>query len=251
MEHAEDDTPIQLHFDVSQAPHHMLAEDGPNQSITLIAAHSQAAAIENQADRFHQQKKQIVTLDYFAKLYRKNDKRAALQLLTRQKEIKLEGSQHVANTDDEDLSWQVHSHYLDMQICVGGGLGLAAMLPKVAIHHGVEFRLMLRQRHRRFSAKNAKLGFDPTNCMLWIGRSNAGEDTWLAWVPTECMGAMAEDVPPGSGKEETVMSQKHYRITVIFLAFMLREIGHRDITVGNEYPDVEDEDEFLFATNVL
>jgi hypothetical protein len=38
---------------------------------------------------------------------------------------------------------------------------------------------------------------------------------------------------------------------VIFLAFMLREIGHRDITVGNEYPDVEDEDEFLFATNVL
>ena len=181
--YGEEDAPMQLHFDVSHVPAHMLADDGPDQSITLTAALSQAAAIQNQADQFHHQRKEKRKLDYFATLYEQNDKQTALQLLMRRKEIDLEESQYLAG--EEELAWQVESHYLDMQICVGSGLGLAAMLPNIAIHHAVEFRLMLRQRFRRFSAKYAKLGFDPTGCMLWIGRSNGGEDTWLAWVPID------------------------------------------------------------------
>jgi hypothetical protein len=251
MQRSEEETPIQLHFDVSQAPTHLLTEDGPNQNITLTAALSQEAAIENQADRFHHQVKELRSLDSFASTYERNDNRAALQLLTRRKEIKLENSRYVGRNDEEGLAWQVESHYLDLQICVGRGLGLAAMLPHIDIHHAKEFRLMLRQPMRRFSAKLAKLGFDPTNCMLWIGRSSNGEDTWLAWIPNDCMESVADDVPPGSGQEDTTMSERHYRIAVMFLADALRRIGHRDITVTEKYPDIDDKTEFEFATNAL
>ncbi|KAM6502321.1 hypothetical protein JOM56_002298 [Amanita muscaria] len=75
------------------------------------------------------------------------------------------------------------------------------------------------RRNRRFSAKFAKLGFDPTGCMVWIGQSSTREDTWLGWVPNDW--EEAEDVPTGTGKEDTTMSQKHYRIAVMFLAEML------------------------------
>ena len=65
------------------------------------------------------------------------------------------------------------------------------------------------------------------------------------------MGPVADDVPPGSGKEDTIMSEKHYRISVMFLAAMLREIGHRDIIVTEPYPDVSINDDFYYATNAL
>jgi hypothetical protein len=249
--YAEDDVPNHLHFDVSHAPSHMLADDGPSQDITLRAALEGAAAMDDEAERFHHQAKEERTLDYFAKLYEQDDKRRAVQLLTRRNEIKLEGSQYLSFYDDEELAWQIESHYLDMQICVGGGLGLAAILPNVTIHHSVEFRLVLGKRFRRFSAKYAKLGFEPTNCMLWIGRSSSGEDSWLAWVPKDSMGPTSEDVAAGSGKEDTTMSEKHYRIAAMFLADMLRRIGHRDIIVNERYPDVMDDDAFYHATNAV
>jgi hypothetical protein len=251
MEFVENDTPVQVHFDVSHAPAHLLTEDRPDQNIALTAALSQVAAIEDQTERFHHQVKEGRSLDYFADLYRRKDKRTALQLLTRRNDIRLEGSRYIAQHNDDGLAWQVVSHYLDLQICVGRGLGLAAMLPNVAVHHGVEFRLMLGEGTRRFSAKHAKLGFEPTNCMMWIGRSSSGEDTWLAWVPTENMGVVAEEVPQATGKEDTVMSEKHHRITVMFLAQMLCTIGHRDITVTEMYPDVSNNNDFYYSTNAL
>jgi hypothetical protein len=249
MDDTQHEPPTQLHFDVSNAPEHLLADDGPDQNITLIAALSQAAAVENKADRFYHQPKTGLRLDSFAALYERKDERGALQLLSRRKDIRLEGSQYVADNYDENIAWQVDSHYLDLQICVGKGLGLAALLPKLSVHHAVEFRMILNKRSRRFSAKYAKLGFDPMHCMMWIGRSDGGQDTWLAWVPNDSMGPTAEDVPPGSGKENTSMTDEHHRMAAMFLASMLRRIGHRDITVTVEYPNVSDDGEFRFATN--
>jgi hypothetical protein len=247
----EDDPPIQVHFDVSHAPTHMRAEDGPNQTVTLTAALAPSVVNEDHAAGFHHQIKETKSLDLFGKLYDRGDKQRAVQLLTGRKEIQLEGSKHLSRHNDEDMAWQVESHYLDMYICVGSGLGIAAMLPNISVHHSVEFRLVLVKPFRCFSAKYAKLGFYPANCILWIGRSSCGEDSWLAWVPTECMGPDAEGVTPGSGKEDTRMSQKHYRIAAMFLSYMLCRIAHRDITVSKRYPDVDDDEEFRYATNAL
>jgi hypothetical protein len=54
-------------------------------------------------------------------------------------EINLEGSKYVTDHMDNSLAWEVRSHFLDLQICVGDGLGLAVMLPNVGMHHALEF----------------------------------------------------------------------------------------------------------------
>ncbi|KIL55667.1 hypothetical protein M378DRAFT_17747 [Amanita muscaria Koide BX008] len=248
MEHEHDE---QIHFDVAATPAHLQADDGPDQSITLTAALCPDAAVQRQADRFYSQPKGEVKLDALAKLYCQSKEQNALQLLTRRHEITISGSQYVERHDEPTLAWEVPSHFLDLQICVGRGLGLAAMIPNVGIHHAIEFSLDLHNRTRQFNAKYAKLGFDPKKCMLWIGRSSSGEDTWLAWVPTDNLGPTAEDVPPATGKEDTVMSQEHYRIAVMFLSSMLACMNHRGITVTDNYPDLTSDNAFRLATNAL
>ena len=166
---SDDDAPIQLHFDVSHPPPHLQADDRPNQDIMLKAALSGAAAVENQADLFHIQTRNTRNLDDMVSIFNRNDKQSALKLLEQQNEITLTDSVYVNEHDEERLVWQVHSHYLDLCICMGCRLGLGAMLPNIRIHHVLEFQLKLHQGHRPFSVKYAKLGFDPTNCLMYIG----------------------------------------------------------------------------------
>jgi len=169
MENDFDDAPVQLHFDVSHPPLHLQVDDRPSQDITLTAALSGTAAVENQAEWFHHQGRKTRNLDDMVRIFDRRDTLLALKLLGQQNEITLSGSKHVDEHDDESLVWQVQSHYLDLRICMGCGLGLGGMLPNVGIHHVLEFCLDLHQRHHRFSAKYARLGFDPTNCMMFIG----------------------------------------------------------------------------------
>jgi hypothetical protein len=244
-------TTEQLHFDVAAAPSHLHAEDGLDQSVALAAACLDTALRMDEVERFHGQSKKRRPLAYFADLYARNDHSRALRTLTQRTEITLDGSEYVSNHEDGSLAWSVKLHFLDLQICVGDGLGLAAMLPNLGTHHAIEFRLELRYRMRRFNAKYTKLGFDPTNCMLWIGRSSSGEDAWLAWVPNDIMDENEQDPGVGNGKEDTRLTEKHYRMTVMFLAEMLRRIGHRDIIVTNQYPRLTDDTEYRHATNLM
>ncbi|KAM6490943.1 hypothetical protein JOM56_013563 [Amanita muscaria] len=241
----------QHHFDVAHAPAHLEAEDQPHQNITLTAALCADAAAELQMERFRRQTKRTVKLDELATLYQRSDERKALPLLTHRHEISLEDSAYVTENDEAMLAWDVKSHFLDLMICVGNGLGLAAVIPNIGIHHAIEFPLDLHHRTRHFNAKYAKLGFDPKKCMMWIGRSTSGEDAWLAWVPNENTGPVAQDVAPSSGKEDTVMSEQHYRIAVMFISCMLKTINYRGITVTTQYPDVTDDTEFNFATTAM
>jgi hypothetical protein len=251
MDPSNQEQQSQLHFDVSHPPSHLRTEDHPSQDVTLTAALSLAATLENQADRFHHQPKKSRNLDDLANLFHRKDTRTALHLLTRRNDISLARSKYVDNNDNDDLSWQIHSHYLDLRVCIGSTLGLAALLPNMAINHVLEFRLDLFQHSRKFGAKYAKLGFDPTHSMLWIGRSTTGENAWLAFVPVDCMGDDADDVPPSTGHEDTMMSEKNYCITIMFLAYALRKIGFRDITVTTRYPDITNNDEYHHATNAM
>ncbi|KIL64797.1 hypothetical protein M378DRAFT_178583 [Amanita muscaria Koide BX008] len=175
----------QHHFDVAHAPAHLEAEDQPHQNITLTAALCADAAAELQMERFRRQTKRTVKLDELAMIYRRSDERKALTLLTHRHEISLADSAYVTEHDEEMLAWDVKSHFLDLMICVGNGLGLAA------------------------------------------------------------------DVAPSSGKEDTVMSEKHYRIAVMFISCMLKTINYRGITVTTPYPDVTDDTEFNFATTAI
>ena len=241
----------QHHFDVTATPSQLQADDGLPQSVTLEVACLGNALDKEQVERFHSQSKKHRPLSYFANIYAHQDMYWALQTLTRQMEINMEGSEYVTEHTDNSLAWAVESHFMDMQICVGNGLGLAAMLPNVGMHHTLEFQLDLRYWSRWFQAKHANLGFDPTHRMLWVGRSSSGEDAWLAWVPRDDDTDNDADVGVGSGKEDTVLTEKHYRMTVMFLAEMLKCIGHQVIIVTDQYPSLADDQEYKYATNLM
>ena len=252
MNHPHIDTSTeQLHFDVAALPSGLQAEDGLAQEVTSQVACLQDALQQEETDRFHSQIRKRRPLSFFADVYNTKDSARSLKTLTQRTEISLNGSEYVTDHMDSSLAWTVDSHYLDLHICVGDGLGLAAMLPNIGTHHALEFRLELRYQTRRFQAKYAKLGFNPTHCMLWIGRSSLGEDAWLAWVPANDGEENEENVGLGSGKEDTTLSEKQYRMTVMFLALMLERIGYRDINVTDSYPDLDNGMEFKFATNLL
>jgi hypothetical protein len=180
-----------------------------------------------------------------------------MQTLSHRTQISVDGSEYVTDYQDPSVAWAVQSHYLDLQICVGDGLGLAAMLPNIPTHHGLEFRLELKHQTRRFQAKYAKLGFNPTHSMLWIGRSSFGEDAWLAWIPNNPDHSNDDEEEDdknnhlGTGKEDTTLTPKQYRMTVVFITEMLQRIGHRGITMMIPYPDLDNEDEVKFSSNLL
>lgn len=241
----------QVHFDVAAVPSGLDAEDGLAQNVALEAACLQHPFLQDEGERFHNQYRKRRPLSFFADVYNTKDDERARGTLTQRTEIILDGSEYVTDHADPSLAWSVDSHYLDLQICVGDGLGLAAMLPNIGTHHALEFRLELKHRTRRFQAKYAKLGFEPTNCMLWIGRSSVGEDAWLAWIPQNDIWNNDDHVGLGSGKEDTTLTAKQYRMTTMFLATMLENIGLRDIFVLDKYPDLENETDVTFATNLL
>jgi len=81
MENDFNDTPVQLHFDMSYPPPHLQVNDRPSQDITLMAALSGAAAVENQAEQFHHQGRKTRNLDDMACIFDQRDTLSALKLL--------------------------------------------------------------------------------------------------------------------------------------------------------------------------
>jgi hypothetical protein len=242
---------LQVPFDVALAPPSLQVDDAPNQQIALAAAIFGHDTEQDEDNRFEDQQCRRRPLAYFQQMYEHKQIYQALSLLSKRTEVDFRGSPHVTTNDDEDLAWNMDRHFLDLMICVGNGLGLGALLPNLQVHHNYEMTLELKQPFRSFSAKFAKLGFDPQGSMQWIGRSPASEDVWLAWVPRASLVEGCEDVPVGSCSGNTQLKTRHYRMSVMFLSKMLRDIGAQDILVWDEYPSLTDDDEFRMATNLM
>ena len=79
------------------------------------------------------------------------------------------------------IVWNLNEHYLDMMVCIGNGLGLGAMIPNQAINSLYQVDLDFSHPIRNFTTRYAKLGFNPKNSMLWIGKTPTSEDVWIGW----------------------------------------------------------------------
>ena len=100
---------------------------------------------------------------------------AAAESMLKRHRVDYASSNFYVPKDGNNLSWTIDRHFIDLMVCVGSGLGLGPMIPNQCTLHTYEFKLDLCQPHREFSAKFAKLGFDPVGSMLWIGRSPSAE----------------------------------------------------------------------------
>jgi hypothetical protein len=243
--------PLLVPFDISLPAPTLRADDAPSQKVAHTSALCAATAVIDHGDKFNEAGVIRKPLSYFKRVYETKNMGVALELIHKRTQVDLGSSDMLTASDCTELSWNMDNHYIDLMICVPVGLGLAALLPNQKRLHNFEFALDLRQPYRTFSAKFAKLGFDPTGSMLWIGRSYASEDVWLAWAPTESLQMECEDVAPGTCRGSTQLKTRHYHITTMFLASMLKGIGYGDLTVSDAYPDLENKEDMHFATNLM
>jgi hypothetical protein len=243
--------PLPVPFDVSLTPENLHADDAPNQDVALDAAMCAPTAFLDHDDSYSDARVLTKTLGYMKRVYDTCNTTVALELLQRRVQIDMSNAEFITSPDNKDLAWNPDNHYINLMICVPRGLGLGALLPNRLRMHTFEFTLDMEQPHRTFSSKYAKLGFDPTAAMLWIGRSPSSEDVWLAWAPTESLQIDCEDVKPRKCTGSTNLSVKHHRMTTMFMASMLQAISHRDLIVSDPYPDLDDKVMVHFATNVL
>lgn len=247
--------PLHSPFDVALAPQAFDTSDAPSQEVAmasaLLAPHTAIAS--NTAERFFSERVRPIQLNKLRQLYQEDRRKSAIALLTGRHTIAYHGGAFTANKQDPLLVWSADETYIDLVIYVGRGLGLGALLPNVHVHHNFEFRMDLTKPYRTFTAKYAQLGFDPKGSVLWIGCSPASEDVWLSFIPWNMGDTDAEEIRirPGESSGNSTLGIIRYRRVVMFLATMVKNIAYLDITVDDEYPDVSDDTDFKFATNIL
>ena len=189
-------------------------------------------------------------LEYLRDVYNDRHARVAIASLSTQSSINLDPNMSTSFTcaTNPSLSWSLQEYFVDLLICIGNNIGLHAFIPNADIMYNFEIDFQIHNRHRQFSAKYAKLGFDPISAMQWIGRSSWSEDLWIAWVPID--DGKINDVPARQVSGSTAMSRTHFNISIIFFAQMLKQAYIQDITLTTNYPDLDDEQEFMASTNL-
>jgi hypothetical protein len=174
--------------------------------------------------------------------------------MNKRQKIEWEKSEYVVKSMSNDIHWMIDEYYLDLLICRGRNVGLSAILPNVEVDHTIQLSMELKRSERSFRAKYAHLGFDTIGCMQFIGKTHRGEDAWIGWIPNELQGMDLDEedpVPPGTCTGETKLSKPHINGAIMFFAAQLAAMGYKDVTVFDDYPDLDDDKEVDDATTLL
>ena len=172
---------------------------------------------------------------------------------TQRNRLRWRETDSVVSSNNEHIYWNVDTFFLDLLICRGRDIGLSALLPNLPLHHAIEFSFELDWSPRTFSAKFAHLEFDPIGAMQYIGKTHRAEDAWIAWIPVEAVGPQLheqEPIAPGTCSGDTRISKRHHRAAVMYFASEFEQMSHRDITIYEPYPDLDDDDDIGRATNI-
>lgn len=247
--------PLESPFDITLAPPNFLVgpSDSPGQETALASAFMAPDDIQDNGEGFSDERAKELPLHLLQAWSEGKCARNTIGALQGRKYITYGGGRYTVKSDDGDIFWTMDTTYLDLLICVGGGLGLGPLLPNVGVLHTYEFKMDLQKPTRQFTAKYVKFGFDPTQAMLWIGRSSASEDIWLTFPPRSFVEGGDYDDDRGMhwrGQRSTALSKDTYRRVVMFLAKMLCSINYLDVTLQTPYPVVADDTAFEYATNL-
>jgi hypothetical protein len=165
------------------------------------------------------------------------DDRWYSNLLKHRIKVNLEDEALVIPSLSNHLLWDATSHYLDYFLAVSLRIGIWAILPNLEHDHTFVLQLDWKKPQKEFPCKYAKLNFDPTGCMLFIGQCQ-NEDVYLGLCPrTVVQPGNLDDVEciePGYHRGNTRLSRKHYNIFILFLARSFSRLPHRSINVDQD-----------------
>ena len=243
-------------FDLAHAPPQLEESECPALQSDLLEAaitSSDFNPLATSAEDFFNQQCTSRPLAYFRNIYETDNRQSAIDLLTKRNKINWVNSNYHISNKDTRLVWSNPNHYVDLLVCVARDIGLGILLPNER-DHTFTFEFDFTSPYRQFSAKFAKLGFDAKSSFLWVGRSTSHDDVFIAWAPINSLTTgVGEQVEVGLSTGKTTLSQRHYRITVMFFAFVLNELGERGIWLVEPYPNIEEdnEDVIMNASNIL
>lgn len=232
-------------FDLSLIPNNLEATDALCQSIALEAAIFAQKADADEDARFFEQEVAFTSLKYFRDLYDRNDTAAATKLLTHRVRVNFDDGEFITPSNSPNVSWSVDRHFVDMLVFVGKGIGIGAILPNQTVNGFYSITMDFNHQAKEFKAKKVKLGFRSAGSMLWIGKMPSTDDIWIAWIPK------SDKHDQDNGGSSSCLSERHYRITVMFFAFVVSQIGYRDTIIHTPYPDLENANDFKQASNLL
>jgi hypothetical protein len=136
---------------------------------------------ERDEERWIGTKLSAVKLSSFKKAMERKDDAWFSSLLSQRVKIDVD-DKLIIDVDGDDLVWNTSVHYLDYFLAVLLRVGHWAVLLKLNDDHTFLLRLDLKKSQKEFPCKYAKLNFDPTGKMLYIGQCQ-NEDVFLALCP--------------------------------------------------------------------
>jgi hypothetical protein len=193
-------------------------------------------AAENTAMKFKTARRDRIGLSELKDIYDKQNKQAALQLLTGRHQLVIE-SDYLIPGDSKTLAWLgMNKGALDFIFCVPAKPGMAALLPNPPIGTSREWEVDFSRPQKQFKAKHAFLGFDPAKSMLYMGRCAEGE-VWGAWAPAEMFyDDHYEPTQTGACSGDTRLSTDVYRWTLVFLAHVFSKLAISNVTLKSAHP---------------
>lgn len=253
-----------VHVDIAQAPGALLSPDAPNQCDVLRHCHYDSEdndELRTEADRFIDGSPTTKHLHDMQRIYDHQQSLSSLDLLKHRVKVNWKDSPLVSwpHREGDMAKWEIPSHFIDMLVVVSRGIGLGALLPNFGSDLDWEFKLDVSKNHSRdFTMVRAKLGFNPSGRMLWVGTTTMSEDVWIAMVPSTFEtnpAPMLQELDLERAnkrqKRHTHLTDRHRKILLMFLAYVLQSIGFRHISVSSTYPDLDQDQNFNFASTLL
>ena len=151
-----------------------------------------------------------------------------------------------------DLGYSSTLSHVDALIMVPNTIGLDALLPVFPPDQGYALQLQLGQRTKPFRGKSPRLGFNPKQSLLYVGRCRR-DDVWVAFADTLPEEAPLNTQPIRGRLKDTVMPRAIHNMLLLFFAYSLSIASVGDICIhGNDYPaDIENDDCIQQHTNLM
>jgi hypothetical protein len=241
---------VLVHIDVAEAPDALLSlgSDVPDQAETILYSDrpEDDDEIKEATVAFSLQKHATRSLEDMKRIYDLKQRDVGLDLLKKRLKVPWRKSDLVLYPSKlgDEVDWKADHSFIDLFVAVSRGIGLGALLPNVTSDMSWKFHLEVSKHSSRdFGLANVKLGFDPLERILWVGKTAASEDVWIAMVPHTFA---TDDIPAleelkVAGKRRTHLKDHHRYILLAFLAKMLERIGMRGIYMDTTYPDLDDD----------
>ncbi|KAI5995892.1 hypothetical protein EDD15DRAFT_2195367 [Pisolithus albus] len=237
VDEGEHDAP----FDIADLPRQLLTADPHTQNDVHVALYPHQPAPDLDYVRlFNTHRIRSINIHSLCQLHEQGRFKTAISLLTTRHRLKVDEQYHV-DSHTPDVVPRVGPHFLDYTLYVGSRRGLDAALPNVHVDHNWTVKLQLSMTHRLWpdNAVNA-LPFNPKGRMMYLG-TRLDDQLWLAMVPNQYFDLndpdnTAEKLPRLDYKHPA-LSPQHAKMLVMFLAHILAEMRHEDITCTVPYPE--------------